>query len=151
MKKAPKLLAIAALLVAFYNTGFAQFSVGLRGGFNFSNVYTTNGLDAITPDFQHISGPSIAGVLEYGISDHFALQTELAITRKGFKLGLDKDITLFNIPIPVGATAESRFNYVEVPLLAKAADLSPERTPSLNLKFRIPTLISMPLTMSAWK
>ncbi len=119
MKKAPKLLAIAALLVAFYNTGFAQFSVGLRGGFNFSNVYTTNGLDAITPDFQHISGPSIAGVLEYGISDHFALQTELAITRKGFKLGLDKDITLFNIPIPVGATAESRFNYVEVPLLAK--------------------------------
>ncbi|MFN7120141.1 MAG: porin family protein [Saprospiraceae bacterium] len=119
MKKAPKIIAIAALLIACYTTSFAQLSLGLRGGLNVGNVYTTDGLDAVTPDFQSINGPTVAGVLEYGFSKNFALQTELGITRKGFKFGLDRDINLFNIPVPVGATAESRFNYLEVPLLAK--------------------------------
>lgn len=119
MKKAPKILAIVALVAAFYTTSFAQLSLGLRGGLHIGNVYTTEGLDAITPDFEYITGPTVAGVLEYGISDNFALQTELAITRKGFKLREDFDVNLFNIPIPVGASAESRFNYLEVPLLAK--------------------------------
>lgn len=119
MKKAPKFLAIAALLVAFYTTSFAQFSIGLRGGLNFGNVYTTDGLDAITPDFQYINGPTVAGVVEYGISKNFAIQSELAVTRKGFKLREDFAVNLFNVPVPVGASAESRFNYLEVPLLAK--------------------------------
>jgi hypothetical protein len=119
MKNAPKLFAIVALVAAFSTASFAQLSLGLRGGLNFGNVYTTDGLDAVTPEFEYINGPAVAGVLEYSFSDHFALQTELAITRKGFKFGLDRDVNLFNIPIPVGATAESRFNYLELPLLAK--------------------------------
>lgn len=119
MKNAPKIIAIVALLATFYTTSFAQLSLGLRGGLNFGNVYTTDGLDAITPDFQSISGPSVAGVLECGFSKNFAVQTELGITRKGFKIREDFDVNLYNVPVPIGATAESRFNYLEVPLLAK--------------------------------
>ncbi len=119
MKIATKFLATVALVATFYTTGFAQLSLGLRGGLNFGNVYTTDALNALTPDFQYINGPSIAGVLEYGFSDNFAFQTELAYTRKGFKTNVGTDINLFNVPLPVGVTAESRFNYFEVPLLAK--------------------------------
>lgn len=119
MKKAPKFLTIVALLVAFYATSFAQVSIGLRGGLNLANIYTTNGLDNLTSDFKYISGPTIAGVLEYSVNDNFALQTELAYTRKGFQTNVGTDINLFNVPLPVGVTAESRFSYLELPVLAK--------------------------------
>lgn len=119
MKLAPKFLILVALIATFSTASFAQLSLGLRGGLNFGNVYTTDGLDAVTPDFEYINGPTIAGVLEYGFSDHFALQTELAYTTKGFKLREDFAVNLFNVPVPVGASAESRFGYLELPLLAK--------------------------------
>lgn len=119
MKSAPKILAIVALITTFYGTSFAQLSLGLRGGLNVANVYTTEGLDRLTSDFKYINGPTIAGVLEYGVNDNFALQTELAYTRKGFQTNVGTDINLFNVPLPVGVTAESRFNYLELPVLAK--------------------------------
>jgi hypothetical protein len=119
MKNAPKILAIVALVAAVYTTSFAQFSLGLRGGLNIGKVYTTDALDALTPDFQSINGPTIAAVAEYSISRNFAIQSELGFTRKGFKIREDFDVNLFNVPVPVGATAESRFSYLEVPLLAK--------------------------------
>ena len=71
-------------------------------------------------EFQQIQAPVFGLVSEFGLHENFALQTELNYTTKGFKLDESFDLNLFDIPVPIGATAITRFNYLELPVLAKA-------------------------------
>jgi len=120
MKNAPKITMIVALFCSLFTVATAQdISFGLRGGVNFANVYTTDGLDNLTPDFKSYEAINLAAVAEIGITENFAFQPELAFISKGFVVAEDFDLELFNVPLPVGATAESRFRYLELPLLAK--------------------------------
>lgn len=120
MKNAPKIALAIALLISLFSTAQAQeVSFGLRGGVNFANVYTTEGLGNLTPDFKSYEAINLAAIAEIGITENFAFQPELAFINKGFVIAEDFDLELFNIPLPVGASAESRFRYVELPLLAK--------------------------------
>ena len=48
-----KWLALAAF-AAFTFTAQAQVSLGLRGGYQMSNINVTDGLDALAPDFKTI-------------------------------------------------------------------------------------------------
>jgi len=97
----------------------AQVSIGFRTGVTQANVAVTEGLDAITPDFKPINGLSIAAVAEIPLGAHFAIQPELAYTQKGFGIKEDFGINLFNIPLPAGFRNDSRFGYLEMPVLAK--------------------------------
>ncbi len=97
----------------------AQISVGLKGGGNFANVNATQSLDNLIPDFQDITTFSVGGVAEIGITDQLAFQPELLYTRKGFGIRQSTDVNLFNIPLPLGVTAETHLDYLELPLLAK--------------------------------
>lgn len=120
MKKAPKILVLIAFVLSFASLSTAQqVSIGLRSGINWSGVYTTAGLDALTPDFTSLNALHVAAVAEIGISEHFAIQPEIVYSRKGFVVSEDFNLELFDIPLPVGVTAESRFGYIDVPLLAK--------------------------------
>lgn len=120
MKKAPKILTLLTLLLTMTTAAFAQdISIGLRGGIGLPNVYTTDGIDNLTPDFKTYTAANIAAVMEIGFGEHFAIQPELAYTGKGFKISEDFALDLFNVPLPVGVLAESRFNYLELPVLAK--------------------------------
>ena len=76
-------------------------------------------METINPDIRSIVGASTAAVAEYAFGDNFALQTELGYIRKGFGLKLGTDVELFGVSLPVGVLAESRFDYLEMPLLAK--------------------------------
>lgn len=98
----------------------AQFSVGVRGGVQFANVRQTDLLKEISPDLHDVIGASIAAVGEWELHPNFALQAELGYTRKGFGLNLGTDVNLFGVSLPLGVDAESRFDYLEMPLLAKA-------------------------------
>ncbi len=119
MKTTPLMFALLTLM-SFLTTATAQnVSLGFRGGVHFPNVYTTDGIDNLTPDFKTYTATNIAAVAEISIGEHFALQPELAYVGKGFKVAEDFALDLFNIPLPVGVTAESRFNYLELPVLAK--------------------------------
>ena len=114
-----KTIIAATLLLTFSVSMHAQVSLGLKGGVNFSNIYATQALDQVLPDFESISTYSIGAVAEVGISEQFAFQSELLFTRKGFGLREGLDVDLLGVPVPLGVTAETQINYVEVPLLAK--------------------------------
>jgi len=112
------ILTLFAVAITFMAS--AQISVGLKGGVNFNNLHTTEALGELAPDFYNISENNFGLVTEYGITDHFALQTELNFIKKGFASKINLDNTeIFGLNLPLGARAETKFSYVEVPLLAK--------------------------------
>ena len=118
MKASMKWMALLAFAV-FTLTAQAQVSIGLRGGYQVANINTTDGLNALTPDFKAIDGFSIGAVAEVPLGYGFHFQPELAYTRKGFSVQESTALELFNLPIPVGVEAISRFDYLEAPLLMK--------------------------------
>ncbi len=112
-------LLVSALCATIFSLQ-AQFSVGVRGGVQFANVRQTDLLKEISPDLHDVVGASTAAFAELELHPNFALQAELGYTRKGFGLDLGTDVNLFGVSLPLGVDAESRFDYLELPLLAKA-------------------------------
>jgi hypothetical protein len=110
-----------ALCIAFFAgvSLSAQVSIGIRTGANWNNVDVSGGLDALTPDFKTVSGMNIGVVMEFPIGANFSIQPELAYMKKGFGVKEDFGIDLFEIPFPIGVRTDSRFGYLEMPVLAK--------------------------------
>lgn len=96
-----------------------QVSIGLKGGVNQSGLSLTNGLDQLAPDLDDITSFNFGAVAELAINENFAVQSELLFTQKGFGIRQGVDANLFNIPLPLGVSAETRINYIQTPLLAK--------------------------------
>ncbi|MEZ4948612.1 MAG: porin family protein [Saprospiraceae bacterium] len=109
----------ALLFVAFSTVSYAQMNFGIRAGAAFNDVVATEGLDAITPEFKNVTTYNISLISEYEIGDYFSIQPELSYNTKGFRIKETADIELWNIPLPVGIEAVSKFSYLEVPLLFK--------------------------------
>lgn len=105
----------------------AQATFGLRAGYEASSVQSSKGLNVLTNQLDGIGAASFAIFAEFPISKTFSIQPELAYTSRGFALALDTDTELLGISLPLGATATSRFNYLEAPILFKAA-VGDERT-----------------------
>lgn len=118
MKYLLRSLALIALLTVTY-TAQAQITIGLRGGYQSANVNLTDGLDRLAPETKAINAFSIAAVADVPLGYGFSIQPELAYNQKGFRMEEGFDVNLFDIPIPIDVEAESRFNYLEVPLLFK--------------------------------
>lgn len=118
MKAITNFLTLALFFVGTL-AATAQVSVGVRTGANWANINATQTLDQIIPDFKTTSHLNFGLVSEIAITDQFAFQPELAFVKKGFELDEGVDLELFGIDVPVGVSAESRFSYVEMPLLAK--------------------------------
>jgi hypothetical protein len=97
----------------------AQVSFGVRAGYQHASANLTENLDALTPDFKPIHAYSFAAVVDIPLGYGFHIQPEVAYTQKGFRLEEGFEFELFNFPIPVDAEVESRFNYIELPLLMK--------------------------------
>ena len=122
MKAISNLLTLALGLIftfAFIQTAQAQVSLGLKAGTNWANIQATESLDKVLPDFKYINNANYGLVAEIPVTSQFAFQPEIAFVKKGFELDKGFDLTLFGIDVPVGVKAESRFSYVEMPLLAK--------------------------------
>lgn len=110
----------ALLLVAVTFSGLhAQLAVGLKGGLNYNKVYTTENLGAIAPNFTTLQEVHTGLLLDIPVAGGFSLQPELNLITKGFGLRQGLDVPVFGIELPLNARAESRFRYVEMPLLAK--------------------------------
>lgn len=113
MKKSIKTVAALALLIglgsnsaqAQINDGTAQF--GVKGGVNFSNMYTDDVSD------NNVLTSFNAGIYAMlPITDFVAIQPEVLYSRKGSELTYDNAF----------ATGKAKFklNYIEVPILVKA-------------------------------
>lgn len=120
MKSTNHLLSFT-LIFLFVNTlAQAQVAIGLKGGANFGNVYMTETLDDLAPDFKSATGAVAGAVTELSFGKYFALQPEVNWVQKGFLFTQDINIPIGNFDIPAGVQAQIRTNYIEMPLLAKA-------------------------------
>lgn len=110
-----------AFLLAFVANA-QTFSLGVKAGVQNANINAPDFIEdlSVIPDFQPITTANFGLVSEIGLHKNFAIQPELVYTTKGTKIDESFNVDLFNVPIPLGVTAVSKFNYLEMPLLAKA-------------------------------
>jgi hypothetical protein len=116
MKKS--FLAIALFAFAGFATLSAQtFSLGAKVGYNWNSVSAPsfNG----TLNFKNMTNTNFGLVAQIGLTDNFSIQPELNYAQKGFRLNETKDLTLYNVPIPLGVNVVTAIKYVDMPVLAK--------------------------------
>ena len=119
MKATLKSIGTVLTLIFLATVSNAQISIGLKGGVNHANISTANFTQSFLPAFKNNKSITYGAVVEYGITDAFAIQSELNFIKKGFVIREGIDLNLWNIPVPVGVKATTDLNYVEMPLLAK--------------------------------
>lgn len=122
MKRIGKVILASTFIMLGLQVSAQKIFLGVKGGANFVNVTAPSILEEVEflPNFQPINSYNIGLVSELELTDNFGIQGEVVYTQKGFKLDESYDLTLFDFPVPIGATAISRFNYVEAPLMLKA-------------------------------
>ncbi len=104
------------LLVVFSTVAFAQFQIGFRAGYGFSDLRADSELDLVADQFENASSLSTGLYLEYAFSEVFSLRSGLELNRRGTTLNLSDDLEVFGASLPFGASAKTRFSYVDVPL-----------------------------------
>lgn len=110
---------LSAILIFAVTVIMAQTSFGIRVGVNFGDLEVTGISDQVLPNIKAISGPSIGIMAERSFTNHFSMISEVNYVQKGFMIDEDFQATVFGIDIPLGVRVETRFNYFEIPLLAK--------------------------------
>ncbi|MBC5863467.1 porin family protein [Flavobacterium turcicum] len=109
MKNLKNILALVLVLAGVSQIQAQENSpsIGIKGGYNMSNLYTED-----VDDQNLLSGFNVGLFATLPISSSLAIQPELNYTTKGAELRYDN---LF-----AQGTAKFRLNYVEVPVLVKA-------------------------------
>jgi hypothetical protein len=118
MKNIAKIVASAIALFTTNIHANAQVSIGGRFGVTANNVVapSLNNTLSFNPTYNYSAGV----VAEIPLGNWLAVQPELNYTTKGFGMKLSKDFKIFDISLPLGVKAETKFHYLEVPLLLKA-------------------------------
>ncbi|HFA52228.1 MAG TPA: PorT family protein [Bacteroidetes bacterium] len=122
MKALLRTTGFAMAFIFAINLSAQEFSLGIKTGVQAANVKVPGFISDINaiPDFRSITAVNVGVVSEIGFNEHFAVQPELNYTQKGFQIKEDFGLNLFDLPLPLGVTAISKFHYLEMPLLAKA-------------------------------
>ena len=109
MKNTSKLLAIVAFCVLSSlqaQTSGSDSGFGIKGGVNFSNLYTKD-----VTDQNVLTGFNVGVFAKVAVTDRFALQPELIYTTKGAELK-------YNNAFAQG-TGKFKLDYIEIPVLLK--------------------------------
>lgn len=116
-----KTFVLFFLTVCFTVVQAQQISLGFKTGIQRANVSLPGMIEdaSFVPDFKPVTTLNFGAVSEIELHPNFAIQPELNYTTKGFKVNEGFDLRLFNVPLPVGVVAVSKFRYLEMPLLAK--------------------------------
>jgi hypothetical protein len=104
-------IVLAALVLSFmgYTNANAQSNVtkfGVKGGVNFSNLYTDN-----ADDENVLTGFNIGLFAKVPVTNSISIQPEVYYTGKGAEV---------TYSTPVNGTAQFKLNYIEVPVLLVA-------------------------------
>lgn len=90
-------LAVAFLIVA-HGLLMAQLSLGVRGGVNLAKQSSKSDNFEVTTDA--ITGLTVAGIVELGLTKSIALQMEAAFVQKGGELeGFKTTLNHFDVPV----------------------------------------------------
>ena len=113
---------LTTLLFALVSSfAFAQTSLSVRAGYGSSNVRTDSELDAISDQFESASARSFGVYVNVPVGEIVTLRGGLETNRRGTTLDLGDDVNVFGVNLPLGATAKTRFSYVDLPLQLKAS------------------------------
>jgi hypothetical protein len=118
MKNIAKMVASAIALFTTNIHANAQVSIGGRFGVTANNVVAPALNNTLS--FNQTYNYSAGVVAEIPLGNWLALQPELNYTTKGFGMDLSKDFKIFDINLPLGVKANTKLQYLEVPLLLKA-------------------------------
>lgn len=117
MKRLPLITLFALFLMPAFTQ--AQITIGAHGGFHSNKVQIKGISDSWIPENGYWTS-GVAGIhAEIPLLDGLAFRPELNYIEKGFTVREGFEFNLFNIPIPVGAKAITRVQYIEVPLQLK--------------------------------
>ena len=119
MQVTKQLFTALVVTMCFFTAAQAQISVGVKAGYTVNNVYTTEGLGAIAPNFENIDGFQLGVLANVPVVAGFSIQPELNYQRKGFSLSEGLDAAILGVNVPVGATADTRISYIDMPVLMK--------------------------------
>ncbi|MCO6461081.1 MAG: PorT family protein [Saprospiraceae bacterium] len=117
MKKYSVIL-LALLFGAVYQAN-AQGYIGFKVGYNAGSTSAAQSLTNLLP-LKTLHGFTAGAVGGYNFGPYFALQSELNVTQKGFRISESKGFDIFDFPIDAGLEYWNRFTYLELPILAKA-------------------------------
>jgi Outer membrane protein beta-barrel domain len=113
-----QLLSIVSMICFCSVAAFAQVSIGVKGGANWSNVQSATKLP-VNPNFKSIQNYTAGIVLDIPLNRSFSVQPEVNYTTKGFGFSESRDLNVFNVPLPLGIKTQNNVNYIEMPLLLK--------------------------------
>jgi len=96
----------------------AQVALGVKGAALYSTA-TIDGLDdsLLKKTMQDGYDASLFAVIP--ITDIFSFQPEISYNRKGFEVGQGFDLNVLNIDLPLGVSAVTEIDYLQVPLLGR--------------------------------
>lgn len=115
--KARIFLLVAGMFAAYIAN--AQFSVGVKTGMNFADASLSGVSESILPD-ANVVNTALAGVnMQYHITDKLSFQPEVNWVQRGFQAYAGTNVNILDIPVPVGITAITKINYIELPVQLK--------------------------------
>lgn len=118
-----RILSAAAgmFLLNISQEAHAQSSITAVASVGSTNVEMNGSgiLDIADPYIKPITQYSVGLQYEKALSRHFSMITGAQYSSRGFGVREQFDITVLGIDVPLGASLETRLNYVEAPLMIK--------------------------------
>lgn len=119
------------LAFSFFHEGIGQSNVNVQASIGTTNVEVNGGniLDIIDPYIKPVVQYTLGMQYEKALSRYFSVITGAQYSSRGFAAKEQFEIDLFGISLPVGASLETRLDYIEIPLVAKYSFSGNQITP----------------------
>ncbi|MEL6988792.1 MAG: porin family protein [Bacteroidota bacterium] len=112
--------AILFCLFSFITSLNSQIEYGVKAGAHLGNVQVVGLVDGILPlDTRTYIGETFGVFADIPLNNKLSFHPEINYTSKGFKFSEGIDLNILELPLNVGFTARTKFNYLEIPLLMK--------------------------------
>ena len=106
------------ILLLIANISTAQFTAGVKLDLVSNDVNLTSGNLDLGKVLQSKFGYKIGASVSYDVTDRFSVESGLSYNKLGFLVSQNTDINLFGLNVPIGATLNTNFSYLEIPLMA---------------------------------
>jgi len=116
MNRIKLVLLVTLLTLISCQFAFGQVELGITSGLNVSNVQVSGVAQDFTPDRKFIKTFRPALTVAIPLDDRFSILTGIATEARGFDVFVGREIKFLGLDIPLGATLETRVNYLEVPI-----------------------------------
>ena len=116
--KSMKKIILALLVVGIAVNSYAQISVGTKA----SVLLSSANIEGINDDILNKSiqeGFDVSLFANIPITHNFGIQPEISYNKKGFEVGQGIDLNLFNLDLPIGVSAVTEVDYIQVPVLGR--------------------------------